>query len=435
MQKITRRGFLAGSTALFSLPVEAKTAERWPAINIKPEWVKELNERLAGTSGIFHDNSYKGYLIDYSAAGNYLNWGAWREFSADNETFMTEDGLPKVKDPAYPEPYWNPATLSHYALTHHGRMVLGKSGDAQTLFLKAADKLIELQLPNGGFPYPPLPHREFKLPNGWISGMAQGNAMSVFYRAWLTTKDRRYLKAGSLAYACLMTPIRKGGAATSLADLNRSLSSYPFLAEYPTTPVDYTLNGYMFALLGLYDWSHLSKSAGVAFKQNMKTLERLLSYYDIDGFSIYDLSHIVMKLDPAISASYFGVHVYLLHALHHVTGRATLKKYERRWATKIDKMNRELRITSMPSDRPSPQPANSTITFEIKTAGGEGGAKLYQFAIKRGTEWTMPQPFSPSPTFSWKPTEPDDYIIGFYVKEAGSLREFDNYRYQRFTIN
>lgn len=409
----------------------AKSHEHWPAIAIKRKWVKELNGRFAGTSGIFHDTSYKSFLIDYDPAGNYLNWGAWREFKNDGEIVIADDGLPKVQGEA--GPYWNPVTLCHYALAHHGKMTLGKS-ESRALFFKAADKLIELQQPGGGFPYPPLAHREFKLPAGWISGMAQGNALSVFYRAWLLEKDARYLRAGALTFKSLMTPTSKGGPATTLADLHPSLSSYPFLAEYPTSPIDYTLNGFMFAILGLYDWSHVSQKASVAFNRNIETLERLLPYHDIDGFSTYDLSHIVLKLAPYVAAPYLGIHVYLLRALAGITGSATFNRYERRWTAKIDKMNRELRITAMSSDVQSPQPAGTTITFQIKTEGGNGGDLLYQFGIKRGTKWTMAQPFSPSDTFAWTPQEPDNYIIGFYAREAGSPREFDNFRYRAFSI-
>lgn len=417
---------------MFVSPAMAGRGEHWPQISIKPKWISDLNERFAGTSGSFHDNSYRAFLVDYDPAGNYLNWGMWKEFKNDGEIVIADDGLPKALSEA--RPYWNPVTLAHYALTHHGKMLLGKPGDNRALFLKAADKLIALQLPNGGFPYPSLPYRQSKLPDGWISAMAQGNAMSVFYRAWLVTKDSRYLKSGSLALANLMTSARKGGAATTLADLNPSLSTYPFLAEYPSSPIDYTLNGYMFALLGLHDWSHISRKASAAFKQNKATLERLLPYHDVDGFSTYDLSHVIFKEPPAVSAPYLTVHVYLLHALHSITGSATLKRYERRWAAKIDQMNKPLRITVISSDLLSPQPEGTAITFRLQTEGGSGGQKLYQFAVKKGTRWTFPQPFSPADSFVWTPKEADSYYIGFYAKNADSKKEHDSFRYQAFSI-
>ena len=241
-------------------------------------------------------------------------------------------------DPLYPEPYWNPVILSHFALVHHGRFLRGRT-ESRAPFFRAADKLIELQLPNGGFPYPARPYRKLKLAEGWISGMAQGNAMSVFYRAMLMSDDPRYKRAGELAFASLMTPTSEGGPATSLADLDPSLSAYLFLAEWPTDPIDYTLNGYMFAMLGLFDWSHVSEKASAAFKLHMETLEPLLPYHDVDGFSTYDLSHIIFGLGPYIAPPYLGIHVYLLHALASVTNSAVLKQYEMKWAAKIDEMN------------------------------------------------------------------------------------------------
>ena len=195
----------------------AKTAEHWPSISIKPETVAELNDRFNGSSGIFHDETYPRYLQDYKSSGDYLNWGTNQDFQAADETVLTDSGLPKAMDPLYPEPYWNPVILSHFALVHHGRFLRGRT-ESRAPFFRAADKLIELQLPNGGFPYPARPYRKLKLAEGWISGMAQGNAMSVFYRAMLMSDDPRYKRAGELAFASLMTPTSEGGPATSLAD-------------------------------------------------------------------------------------------------------------------------------------------------------------------------------------------------------------------------
>ena len=93
-------------------------------------------------------------------------------------------------------------------------------------------------------------------------------------------------------------------------------------------------------MLGLFDWSHVSEKASAAFKLHMETLEPLLPYHDVDGFSTYDLSHIIFGLGPYIAPPYLGIHVYLLHALASVTNSAVLKQYEMKWAAKIDEMNK-----------------------------------------------------------------------------------------------
>jgi hypothetical protein len=423
----SRRELLAGAVAMLARPAIAAPAEHWPEIKIAPDIVKELNERFAGPSGIFHDESYKVFLQDYTSSGDYLNWGAVRSFQDDDEIVITESGMPMVKDTPTGTPYWNAVTLSHYALICYGR-------DDRASFFRAIDKLIALQRADGGFPYPARLYRNLQLADGWVSAMAQGNALSVFYRATLLSSEPKYREAGDLALASLLTPTGKGGPATTLADLDPSLVAYPFLAEYPTDPIDYTLNGYMFTLLGLYDWAKLSPQAATAFDQNMETLDRLLPYHDIDGFSTYDLSHIIFKLGPYVAAHYQGIHVYLLHALASVTDRPTLKRYELKWTKKIDEMNRPLRITSISSDVQSPSPVGSRIRFELKSEGGNGGPKLYQFAIRRGRNWTVAQPFSPDDSFTWTPAEPDNYIVGFYAKNSGSDSEFDNFRYQAFVI-
>lgn len=84
--------------------------------------------------------------------------------------------------------------------------------------------------------------------------MAQGVALSALARAYNATKDARYLEAGERSLAFISVEKKDGGAKTSLADLHPSLKGYVYFLEYQTEPDVYTLNGYMFALLGLYDW-------------------------------------------------------------------------------------------------------------------------------------------------------------------------------------
>lgn len=58
----------------------------------------------------------------------------------------------------------------------------------------------------------------------------------------------------------------------------------------------------MHALLGQYDWSHVpaleQAEAGSTFTRGMQTLKRILPYYDVGGFSAYDMAHITQKADP-----------------------------------------------------------------------------------------------------------------------------------------
>lgn len=428
--------FFAVIAAIGLTAITSCTKAVWPEYKANGADVAELNERYDGTSGIYHDESYVAFLQDYSVSGDYLNYGKWKNYFNDGLIVVNANGLPQVR--TGDDVYWNAVTLSHYALMMHGRYLRGDKPSLDKFF-QAADKLVELQSANGGFPYPTMSHRHNSLPEGWNSAMAQGNALSVFARALLIRDEPRYRQAGEKAFINLMTPMAEGGTHSTMADLDPSLSGFVFFLEYPNTPADYTLNGYMFTLLGLYDWSQTQSStqdeAEDAFEDGMSTLTRILPYYDAEGFSTYDLAHIVLKSKPYVAPEYLGIHVHLLHAINSIAPDKIIASYEKKWAAKIDEMNKSLRITTRKIDNISPQPLGKTMTIKLATKGGTGGKILYRTYIKFNGEWTTLAEYSYKDTFKWTPKVPGEYILGFYAKEENSQKEWDNFRYQTFIVN
>lgn len=400
----------------------------------KPAEVQELNERLAGTSGRYHDTSYQAFMQQYEPFGDYLNWGEWRDFKDDGEIVMHQSGLPQVRDGDML--YWNTVALSHYALTMYGRHLRGDK-TAQQAFFAAVDKLLELQREDGGFPYPSRQHRHTTLQDGWVSAMAQGNALSVFARALKLKDDTRYRRAGELTMQNLLTPVDRGGSFTTMADLDPSLSEYVFFPEYPNTPIDYTLNGYMFALLGIYDWSQVvsrnQAEAAKAFSDGMATLDRILPLFDIDGYSAYDLAHIVLKLPPYVAPEYLGIHVYLLHALDSIAPSKVLTHFEGKWQAKVDAMNQMLKFIKI-APSASAGKVGQPLRVELDAAGGTGKQKLYKMEVRVNGLWTPVSEYGEAATLTWTPQAPGSYVLGFYVKNADSKREFDNFRYQAFEV-
>lgn len=415
-----------------SLTVDAP--ERWPSYTVTAQVLDALHDQLEGPSGRFHDPSYVSFLQDYKPFGDYLNYGVWRKFTNDGEVVISPSGLPQVRDGD--KLYWNTVTLSHFGLTMYGRVLAGDESARQPFFA-AVEKMLELQAPTGGFPYPSRQHRQTTLPDGWVSAMAQGNALSVFARALRLKNDERYRRAGDLAFANLMTPVEQGGARTSLATLDPSLARYIFFPEYPAQPIDYTLNGYMYALLGVYDWSSTESAsrarAAEAFGQGMRTLEKLLPLHDVQGYSTYDLAHLVLKVPPYVAPDYLGIHVHLLHALNSVAPSPVLQRYERQWAAKIDAMNALLKFTTIAMDDHDVR-VGQPVAIRLESAGGQGGVKLYSLAVKFKNEWTTVVPYAPASRFSWTPQEPGEYDLGFFVKDQGSAREWDNFRYRTVVV-
>lgn len=240
--------------------------------------------------------------------------------------------------------YYNPVTIAQYALSLYGRLVNGEA--VYTEFIDAIEKLISLQDERGAFLYDfnwryYLTGKTYK--PGWVSGMAQGQALSALSRAFLVTNDIRYLEAGNRALEYLVTPVEDGGVMDTLKDLNESLEDYIIFEEYLSNPASYTLNGYMFTLLGLYDWSNINQTntyhqdkARNYFMKGNKTLIGILPYFDIGGFTAYDLGYITHNKKPHIGVGYHAVHIELLHSLFSITNLEHYKYYENLWRSYVD---------------------------------------------------------------------------------------------------
>jgi hypothetical protein len=278
---------------------------------------------------------FENDLSNYRTFGSYLNYGRkyWGDQSVD------EYGVPMITIAFHH--YYNPVNVANYALSMYDRSLRGDTL-ALNQFYRATDRLLLLQDERGALLYN-YRWKYYLAPNpyspGWISGMAQGVALSVFARAYHVTGDPKYLAAGNKAFDFLTTPVARGGVSTSMADLDPALASFVFIDEFPARPSGYTLNGFMVAVLGLYDWSQVpGQRSGPAldyFRRTIETLDRILPFYDMGGFTSYDLGHLTHHGRTKAAAEYHAVHIVLLYALASVTHDPVLQKYETLWASYV----------------------------------------------------------------------------------------------------
>jgi hypothetical protein len=313
--------------------------ERWPSVPDKAKYtdIIQYNVSMYKEKKI----NYAVGMQDYDTFGDYLNYSTFEGFKVYK---LDKKGIPLVK---YGDKYqYNPLMVAQYALHEYGKYFKGERL-ARDRFINLVDWLVEYQSDDGAFrnnfawkhslnpePYEP----------GWVSALVQGQALSTFARAYYLTNDEKYLNAGNKALEFLTTPIEKGGVMTTLEDIDPSLKEYIFFEEYITKPNNYTLNGYMFALLGLHDWSvitekyQLSKKniSAYYFDAGMDTLVNILPYYDIGGFSTYDLAHVVYNKAPNLSPGYHSLHIYELHALNSIYENRWLKHFENTWIKYIE---------------------------------------------------------------------------------------------------
>lgn len=293
-----------------------------------------------------YEEQKRGYsdgMLDYDAFGPFAYFTSTANYYREDRVQFDELGAPKVLyRGSY---YYNPVTLSQFALSSYAEYLRGEKDKVE--FLKICDLILSLVDPDGALRY------EFewyngntgeRYPVGWTSSMAQGHALSCFARAYHLTQEPKYLEGGGRVLSYLMLDKEEGGVKTTLADLDPFLSDRIFFEEYVSTPNSYTLNGYIFTLLGLYDWSALTRTypdqigfneARWAFDEGVESLQYVIHLYDVGGFTNYDLGFMNFNVGPRLLPGYHAVHIKLLHSLHSITGIQRLKDFEELWKTYV----------------------------------------------------------------------------------------------------
>lgn len=162
-------------------------------------------------------------------------------------------------------------------------------------FYQAADWFVQQQDERGGWPIPV--RRKFAsdfypiLESGWYSGMGQGHGLSVLARAYALTRNPEYSRACANALKQIFDlPGSEHGVRAVFMD------KYVWYEEYPTTPSTFVLNGFMYALLGLYDVKTLeipdaSEKASTLYEDGLTSLKTMLPLYDTGSGTMYDLRH------------------------------------------------------------------------------------------------------------------------------------------------
>ncbi len=116
----------------------------------------------------------------------------------------------------------------------------------------------------------------------WTSGLSQGTALQVLARAWQRFKEPVYLTAAQQALGVFQTPPRAGVRVRTRAGA--------LYAEYSYAPGDRILNGFIQALVGLYDYTSITQDPlGLTlFEAGDAEARAEVPHYDTGAWSLYD---------------------------------------------------------------------------------------------------------------------------------------------------
>ena len=174
----------------------------------------------------------------------------------------------------------------------------------------------------------------------WTSGLSQGTALQVLARAWSRLKEPAYLTAAHQALGVFEAAPRVGVRVRTAAG-----SLY---AEYTYAPSDRILNGFIQALVGLYDYTSITQDpVGLQLFEAGDAEARVeVPRYDTGAWSLYD----------QFGESNLNYHELLTEFLQHLCERS--------------RKGAPYSPASAPAPTPAPQPAPAPV--ESPGSGGAG---------------------------------------------------------------
>ncbi len=164
------------------------------------------------------------------------------------------------------------------------------------------------------------PHQEFYSNN---SGMGQGLALSfairvVKYNLCSAEVKTRLEDVIERVKNNMLLPVAQGGTR-----FDTSTRGVAFL-EFPRKDGNIVLNGWIFAVFGLYDYLNYKKDSEVekVYQLTLNTMEAMLPDYHLpNGWAIYD------NMNRICSPFYQDLHISLIEAMYKITNKEIFGQY------------------------------------------------------------------------------------------------------------
>ncbi|MGC6428941.1 MAG: D-glucuronyl C5-epimerase family protein [Flavobacteriales bacterium] len=230
--------------------------------------------------------------------------------------------------------YYNPVQIANRALY----FVSSYQNTKDTIFLKWAEKyctkLLDLSVSNDStilfaYQFDFALHGDsnnlMKAP--WYSSMAQGHSLSLFSKMYKITNNKSYLRISEKIFNSFFLEFdEKKDDQNWLSVIDNN--NYLWLEEYPFIPANYTLNGFLFSIIGLYDYYLIEKNkqAYQLLCTCIYTASKNIIYFRNKGdASSYCLSHKVK------SSNYHKIHIKQFDWLYLISGDKSFRKYSKQF--------------------------------------------------------------------------------------------------------
>ena len=250
-------------------------------------------------------------------------------------------GIPMLDYHGHIGPQYNPIAIAQYGLGNYNLWKRDGDPERSKKFFRIAEWLVShleknakgLSVWNHHFDWE---YRDW-LKAPWYSALAQGQGISVLVRAHKESGDQRYLAAARQAFTSFHRPIDNGGVAFTdeFGDL--------WFEEYIVSPPTHILNGFIWALWGIYDHGLATNdsSSKDLFARGVRTLLHNLARYDLGFWSLYEQSG--SRLPMVASRFYHRLHIVQLRVMQSLTGEAEFVRVADRWQGYLNSRSHRVR--------------------------------------------------------------------------------------------
>ena len=239
------------------------------------------------------------------------------------------DGIPQLDYHGRIGLQHNPIAIAQYGLGNYNLWKQNNDPHRREKFFRIADWLCSHLQQNSGGLFVWQHHFDWEyrdtLRAPWFSALAQGQGISLLVRAGKESGDASYLEAAKRALASFQRSTEHGGVAFTddAGDL--------WFEEYIVSPPTHILNGFIWALWGVYDY-FLATQDDVAhdlYARGVRTLQHNLDSYDLGFWSLYEQSG--TRLPMVASRFYHSLHIVQLRVMHHLTSEDFFARVADRW--------------------------------------------------------------------------------------------------------
>ncbi|HMD15465.1 MAG TPA: D-glucuronyl C5-epimerase family protein [Terriglobales bacterium] len=230
---------------------------------------------------------------------------------------------------------YNPIAIAQWGLANYNRFCATGDETRWQKTLKAADWLVASLEQNSHGLWVWNHHFDWEyrdtLTAPWYSGLAQGQGVSLLLRAYAHARSRsedekyQYQSAAEKAFVALTKPIAEGGVL--LEDAEKNL----WIEEYLVDPPTHILNGFMWALWGVFDYwlARADAPARKVFDRGVETLIHNVDRFDTGYWSLYEQSGTRLKM--LASPFYHQLHIVQLRVMSKLTGDDRFAAVADRW--------------------------------------------------------------------------------------------------------